>query len=109
MKFQHTRDTRHNVGHGKDAESLQVPSKPILKGQEYWPVILTRYLNMLVVWLLHPFFQDTFSFPALRVLPRQIFGKSSLRLWFLISVKTGARVVVWEGEQQYLGQQSRRS
>lgn len=42
-------------------------------------------------------------FPALRVLPRQIFGKSSLCLWFL-----GARAVVWEGEQQYMGEHSRR-
>lgn len=63
------------------------------------------YLNMLLLWLLH---QDTFSFPALRVLPRQIFGKTSLCLWFLISMKAGD-TVVWEKEQQYLGQQTRRS
>lgn len=108
MKFQHTHDTSHNVGHGKDAESLQVPSEPILKGQDYWPVILATNLNMFVLCLLHPVFQDAISFPALRVLPRQIFGKSSLCMWFLISVKAEARVV-WKGEQQYLGQQSRRS
>jgi len=48
---------------------------------------------MLVLWLPHLFFHDTFSFPALRVLPRLIFGKSSLCLWFLISVKAGARAV----------------
>lgn len=80
MKFQHTHDTRHNAGHGKDAESPQVPYKPILKTQEYWPVILMT--NMLVLWILNPCFQDMFSFPALRVLPRQIFGKSSLCLFF---------------------------
>lgn len=62
---------------------------------------------MFLLWLLHPFFQDMF-FPALRVLPRSIFGKSSLCLWFLTSVKAGARFV-WEREQQYWGQQRRRS
>lgn len=44
MTFQHTCYTRRKVGHGKGAESLKAPSKPILKKQEHWPVILTTYL-----------------------------------------------------------------
>lgn len=42
-------------------------------------------------------------------MPRQIFGKSNSCLWFLTPVKEETRAVVWEGEQQYLCQQSRRS
>lgn len=86
----------NNVGHKKGAESLQVPSKPILYRYEYQLVILRTHLNMLLLWLLYPLFQDIFSFPAFRALPRHILGKSSLCWWFLIIEKAGARFV-WKG------------